>query len=171
MIHATTIEKARNIREIIRLNDDFSTLDRLIKDLSKIHFTMTLSGWTLLHEAVKFNNDEAIRILHKHGHPLVVYNESGFNALHCAATLNHIESVNTLISLGHPVDTFDHYRKTPLHLAVSCLNVESVSCLISHFANKTCKNSFQQTPKDLLVEMIRNGTYSPKIETLMKLLS
>jgi ankyrin repeat protein len=171
MLSSKTINLARSIREIIRTNNDFSTLERLIKRLSKTHFTMTRSGWSLMHEAARVNNTKAIQILHKYKHPLVIYNDHGFNALHVAAVWNSVESIRVFITLGHPVDTFDHYRNTPLHLAVSKFNIESVSCLLECGANKSCKDSFHQTPKDLLFSISLTCEDSLGIETLKKLLS
>jgi ankyrin repeat protein len=171
MLSTVTINNARYAREIIRSKTNHVTLNVIVGDLKKKCFTMTRSGWTLLHEAVRFNNEEAIRILHNHGHPILVYNEMGFNALHCAAVWNYTGCIKILIALGHPIDAFDHYYKTPLHLAVSCLNVESVSYLLDNFADKHRKDTFQQTPEDVLSEMIANGNRSLKVKEIQKLLS
>lgn len=80
---------------------------------------------TLLHDAAKAGDHEALTKLIKSGVDVNARDDSGGTALHKAAHSKSAENVKTLIEAGADVNAYGSFGATPLHTAARSRNSNS----------------------------------------------
>ena len=93
------------------------SLEALCKHKSDVNFGKYGTGSKALHYVAEKGNEEAIRILFKHGAHLDNKGFKGQTALHFAAVQGHDKTVNLLIGLGAALDIKDDENKTAAEAA------------------------------------------------------
>lgn len=97
----------------------------------------SLSGSSLLHQAVLLDNGKLISTLLKHGADVQAQDRNGQTPLHYAALAGHVESGNMLLSNGadRTISSTDKDGLTPIHLAVQNQKAPFVRLLIEYGAD------------------------------------
>jgi ankyrin repeat protein len=87
-----------------------------------------------------------LSVLHQQG-------KNGMTALHLACQMKSIRTAELLAKCGSSVNIQDKMKETPLHKAARTLCRELYGILVNDYhAKETMKNSFYQTPRQLLYD-------------------
>jgi ankyrin repeat protein len=106
------------------------------------------NGETLLYLAVKFGNEQIVRVLLEEGAQTdaisSVHNKQ--SPLHLAVKSNSRDVVDLLLKRGASPDIMDRYRNTPLHLAADTGSSPIADLLLKHGADVNFFDNFGRTP-------------------------
>lgn len=129
---------------------DTARLEELLDAEPALVDAWSADGFTPLHLAAFFGNDDAVDVLLARGADVeaVSRNALGVRPLNSAAAAGERRICERLLTHGADVETASHGGFTPLHAAAQNGDVELVRLLLDHGADAAATTDDGQTPLD-----------------------
>lgn len=146
-------------------------LEYLKQDQSLVNM-FSSDGFTPLHLASFFGQDETVRILLDHGADpnITSKNEQNVTPLHSSVAADNFNITEMLVNSGVEVNRTQKGGFTPLHEAALNGNYELVQLLLEHGANMNAKNDAGKTSLDLALSKTNNKNLAEKRKKVLVVL-
>lgn len=143
------------IREIKDKQCKASKIKKLIHDMKLVNIDVNSKryrGRTLLHYAVKYQNNKIIKVLIKLGVNPEICDDDYNTPLHYAVILGKIDSVVELLDNGVNINATGEFEQTSLHLAITTNNLKIVKILIERGADQEMVDEKNLRPIDYAID-------------------
>ena len=132
---------------------DTARIEELLAGNRSLVGMLSSDGWTPLHLAAFYGQEDAVRLLLNKGAPVAARstNQMANTPLHAAAAGKHSGVVKLLLENGAKANAQQHGGWAPLHAAAQHGDLESARALIAAGADIGLRADNQQRPLDLAV--------------------
>ena len=143
------------VKEIKDKQCKASKIKKLIHDMKLSNIDVNSKryrGRTLLHYAVKYQNDKIIKVLIKLGVNPEICDDDYNTPLHYAVILDKTSSVIELLNNGANINTTGEFEQTPLHLAITNNSFGIVKILVDMGADQELVDEKNLRPIDYAID-------------------